>query len=491
MTASNPSASGRRVLTGAVVVCGLLLAAGSANAGVKSSPCPRNAILIEPGALTQATVDLAGDGAAFCLKNGIHRAVPVRPRPGQRFYGEGQTVLNGSRLLTGFRREEGSWVVSTHLQRRLKHGECMPSAPLCNEPYALFIDDRPLTRASSKGTLASGKFYIDYEGGKIYLGDDPTNRNVEVTVAPFAFESTAPDVSIINITIEKFATAAQSGAIYAINGAKWIVENCELRLNSGHGITIGTSGRVRNCDVHNNGQLGIGGAGNNIRIEGNRIWSNNTYGFDPGWEAGGVKIAESDGVTFRGNHVYDNKGIGLWCDGDCRNVVYEENLVENNQWNGIFHEISFKAVVRNNVLRQNNRGGRGWFWDAEIVLAASQDVEVSGNTLVIVPGSCGIMLIDQGRRDSGQSYKTRNNTIRGNEMTFEGAACAGGVSDTKPNNENFAIITDGNNRFDGNTYRVARPSEPARFVWGHTVTDWDGFRRRGLERNGRLVLSER
>jgi Right handed beta helix region len=343
----------------------------------------------------------------------------------------------------------------------------------------------------SKDALASNKFYIDYAGGKIYLVDDPTNRKVEVTVALFAFESAAADVSISNVTVEKYASAAQKGAIHAIEGARWTMENCEVRLNSGHGISVGTGSRVRNCGVHNNGQLGIGGNGNDIRIEGNRIWSNNIYGFDPGWEAGGVKIAESDGVTFRGNHVYDNKGIGLWCDGDCRNVVYEENLVENNQWNGIFHEISFKAVVRNNVLRHNHRGDRGWFWDAEIVLAASQDVEVSGNTLVIAPGRCGIMLIDQGRRDNGRSYKTRNNTIHGNEMTFEGAACAGGVSDTKPDNENFAIITDGNNRFDGNTYRVARPSEPARFVWGHTVTDWDGFRRRGLEKNGRLVLSER
>jgi hypothetical protein len=487
MTALYPGASGRRVVSGAVVVCGLLLAAGSANAGVTSSPCPRNAILIEPGTLTQTTVDLAGNGAVFCLRNGIHWAVPVRPLPGQRFYGEGQTVLNGGRLLTGFRREAGSWVVSTQLKHRRKHGDCIPSAPLCNEPYALFIDDRPLTRASSKGALASGKFYIDYDGGRIYLGDDPANRKVEVTVAPFAFESTAPDVSIINITIEKFATAAQSGAIYAINGARWIVENCELRLNSGHGITVGTGGRVRNCDVHNNGQLGIGGAGSDIRIEGNRIWSNNIYGFDPGWEAGGVKIAESNGVTFRGNHVHDNKGRGLWCDGDCRNVVYEENLVENNQLNGIFHEISFNAVVRNNRLRHNNHQERGWFWGAEILLAGSQDVEVSGNTLVSAAGICGVMLIDQGRRDNGPLNKTRNNTIHGNEMTFEGGACAGGVSDTKPGHENYTIIQDGNNRFDGNTYRVARPSEPGRFVWGHEVTDWDGFRRKGLEKNGRLV----
>ena len=108
------------------------------------------------------------------------------------------------------------------------------------------------------------------------------------------------------------------------------------------------------------------------------------------------------------------------------------------------------------------------------------------------PGRCGIMLIDQGRRDNGRSYKTRNNTIHGNEMTFEGAACAGGVSDTKPDNENFAIITDGNNRFDGNTYRVRAPERTAPASCGtRTVTDWSGFRGKGLEQNGRLVLSER
>jgi hypothetical protein len=75
------------------------------------------------------------------------------------------------------------------------------------------------------------------------------------------------------------------------------------------------------------------------------------------------------------------------------------------------------------------------------------------------------LLIDQGRRSSdGKTYKTRNNTMRANEMTFEGAACAGGTSDTKPGDENFAIITDGNNRFDGNTYpcRTARRTGPLR-----------------------------
>ena len=242
---ANKTALARSIPAGMLLLCGLLIAARVANAGVNSSSCPRDAIAISPGAQIQEIVDRAGDGAAFCLKDGVHRAQAVRPRSKQRFYGEGHAVLNGSRRLADFRREGSYWVTSSQLVRRPKHGECLPSAPTCNQPEALFIDDKPLGRVSSKDALARDKFYIDYAGGKIYLVDDPTNRKVEVTVALFAFESTATDVSISNVTVEKFSSAAQKGAIHAREGARWTIENCEVRLNSGAGISIGTGSRVR------------------------------------------------------------------------------------------------------------------------------------------------------------------------------------------------------------------------------------------------------
>jgi parallel beta-helix repeat protein len=497
MMAPHRSILGRRTLVSVLglwsllivaLVVGLSLFVAPTAVGVHNASCPRDAIAVEPGASIQAIVELADEGAAFCLKNGIHRAQAVRPRPRQRFYGEGRTILNGSQVVADFRREGRYWVASNQFQPAPKHGECLPSAPACDLPEAVFIDEKPLTKVLSKDTLASDEFYVDYGGGRIYLGDDPTNRKVEATVASFAFESTATEVSISNITVEKYASAAQKGAIHAREGAKWVIENCEVRLNSGAGISVGTGSRVRHCDIHHNGQIGIEGHGNDIRIEDNRIWSNNIRGFHPDWEAGGVKIAMSDRVTFRGNHVRDNNGPGLWCDINCRNVVYEGNVVENNQHMGIFHEISFNAVIRNNVVRRNGGGKRTWFWGADITVAASQDVVVSGNTVTVAAQGCGIMLIDQGRRtEDGGKYKTRNNTVRENEITFEGAACAGGVSDTKPNDENFAIITDGNNRFESNVYRVPRTSGSARFVWGREVTDWNGFRRAGLEQGGQLI----
>jgi hypothetical protein len=478
-----------RVGCGVMVLCGLLLVSPAARAGTSGAACPAGAIAVAPGTSIQAAVDKAGDGAAFCLKGGVHRVQVVRPRSGQRFNGETGTILNGSRLVADFRREGRFWFAQAQLYAPARHGECLASAPDCNRPEGLFFDDKPLVRATSMTTLAKGAFYLDYARGLIVVADDPAGRKVELTVGFFAFESSASDVRISNVIVEKYASVAQKGAVHAREGAGWHIEDCEVRLNSGSGIDVGTGSVVRNCDIHDNGQIGIVGNGKGILVENNHIWSNNTKGFDPAWEAGGVKVALSDGVAFRNNHVHDNNGPGLWCDIDCRNVLYEGNRVENNHDVGIFHEISFKAVIRNNVLRSNGVGGRRWFWASDIVVAASQDVQVTGNTLTVAPGSCGIVLIDQGRRaGNGREYKTRDNTISGNDMTFSGAACAGGVSDTKPGDPNFAIIEQGNNRFDGNTYRAARTSPAGRFVWGHELTDWEGFRRKGLEANGRLVL---
>jgi parallel beta-helix repeat protein len=469
----------------ALFILGLPTMAG---AGVTAAPCPPGAIAIEPGASIQAAVDHGGDGAVFCLKNGTHRVQVVRPRSGQKFYGEEQTILNGSKLLTSFVREGRYWVATNQSQHGLKHGECTRAEPACDLPEGVFIDDRPLRQVLSKDGLEGNAFFFDYANEKIYLADDPGNRKVEATVAAFAFESTAHDVLIRNVTVEKYASVAQKGAIQTTGGTGWTIEDCELRWNSGLGVGLGSGGSVRNCDIHHNGQAGIGGYGQDILIEKNRIWSNNIYGFDYTWEAGGAKIALSDGVIFRDNDVRDNGGPGLWCDIDCRNVVYEGNTVENNQDIGIFHEISFKAVIRNNVVRYNGRGYRGWFWRAEIGVAASQDVEVHNNTLTVAAGGCGIVLIDQGRRTkNGGEYKTRNNTVRDNQLTFEGAVCSGGVSDVKPWDENFAIITDGSNSFDGNVYKVSRNSGPARFVWGHDIMDWGRLQQKGLERSGQLI----
>jgi parallel beta-helix repeat protein len=465
----------------------VMIAAGAAagSQGAVERRCPSGSIAVNPEASIQRAVDRAREGAVFCLKDGTHRMQVVRPKAGQRFQGEGNTVLNGSRPLTKFVREGPYWVATGQQQRGEKHGRCTGDAPVCDRPEAFFIDDAPLKQVKDKQSVGPGRFYLDHGTGRLYFADNPEGRKVEVTVAAFAFESTAPNVLIRNLTVEKYASVAQKGAIHGW-GSGWIVEDCEVRLNSGAGIWIGAGGRVRGCDVHHNGQLGIGGRGSDLLVENNDIRANNTHGFDFEWEAGGLKMARSEHVVLRGNRVRDNVGPGLWCDIECRDVLYENNVVENNADAGIFHEISFRGVIRNNVVRHNGTAGKGWLWGDDILVSASQDVEVYGNSVTVSPGRCGIMLVDQGRNDHGPFYKTRENRVHDNDVTFEGAACAGGASDVKPGHENFSIITDGHNVFDGNRYRVPRAGPPARFAWGHALVDWDGLRALGVEPNGRL-----
>src|ERR1700738_4249693 len=88
-----------RLFAAGIVVCmgmlcsqlagGQRIVATAAARGVGEAPCPAGAIAVEPGASIQAAVDLGGEGAAFCLKKGVHRMQVIRPKSGQSFYGEG------------------------------------------------------------------------------------------------------------------------------------------------------------------------------------------------------------------------------------------------------------------------------------------------------------------------------------------------------------------------------------------------------------------
>jgi hypothetical protein len=477
-------------LVGCLAAC---VGAVAAERGVVVRPCPAGAVQVEPGRRMQDEVDRAPAGAAFCLKDGVHRMQVVRPKAGQRFYGEGGAVLDGARLLSEFKRE-GSYFVAEIPEGGWwrPRGVCTKPAPGCDLPQALFFDDRPLVPVSRKEAVAPGHFFFDQLGRRMYFADDPAGRKVEAAVARFAFGGTAPRVEVHNLTIEKYASVPQEGAIQAQQAADWTIENCEVRLNSAGGIAAGRGTRVRSCNVHHNGQIGITGAGEDIVIENNLVRVNNTRGYDDGWEAGGVKIALGARVVFRGNHVNENSGPGLWCDGDCRDTLYEGNVVQRNQGAGIYHEISFDAVIRNNLLADNGLN-EGWFWGSQILVAGSEGVDVHDNRLAVPPEKCGIMLIDQGRDDRSEIrasalYKTRNNSVHDNDILFEGNGCSGGASDVGPGHENYAIIENGNNRFDRNVYRIPRATGRHVFVWGHLESNWETVRRSGFETNGKVVL---
>lgn len=254
--------------------------------------CDSSPTILCPGDSLAAKVNAAPEGTAFQLRSGIYRLEQISPKSGQTFTGEPGAILSGARLLTDWSQEGSYWVHAGQTQEgevRLA-SSCQQAYPACAYPEDLFVDDSLLQRVPSLGEVITGKWYFDYATDKVYMADVPAGRRVEISVLPWAIYSNASNVTIENLTVEKYASPAQRGAIgYSGVGGGWTVRSNEVRWNHGVGIRTASGMQVLDNVVHHQGQLGIGGSGSGVLVEGNEIAFNNTAGFGAGSqsEAGG------------------------------------------------------------------------------------------------------------------------------------------------------------------------------------------------------------
>ncbi|MPZ48194.1 MAG: right-handed parallel beta-helix repeat-containing protein [Dehalococcoidia bacterium] len=445
-------------------------------------------VTIEPGQPIQTIVEATPAGSVFLLKAGVHRLQQIVPRDGDIFVGETGTILSGAQVLDGFTRDGALWFIDGQTQQGLMHGLCEAGYSACMFPEDLFVDGLLLRRVATRSELGAGRWYFDYAADRIYIADDPAGKLIETSIVPHAFGGPASGVTIRGLTIEKYAATAQLGAIQGqegITGAPargWLIESNEIRLNHGAGIYLGTEFTVRDNNVHHNGQLGLKGGGENSLIENNTISFNNTAGFSMPWEAGGGKFTGTINLTVRDNIVSQNMGIGLWTDIDNIHTVYEGNVVTDNLYNGIMHEISYDAKIYENTLSGNGIGFDTWMWGGQITLSNSRNVEIFENTVIVSQkGGDGITLVQANRGEGRYGPRvTRDNYIHHNSITYLGSVGqTGGAADYDP-----STLFEGNNRFDWNQYHVPNASG-AYWEWG-AVRDWAGLRRLGMEVNGTL-----
>ena len=437
---------------------------------------PPTGTAIAPGEDIQARVDAAAPGTRFVLKAGVHRLQHVRPKDGMVFAGEPGAVLSGARILTGFTRAGSAWAADGQTQQGTAAGVCEDGGVACRFPEDLFLDDVPLKRVASLAQVGPGTWYFDYAADRVHLGSDPAGRKVEIGVLPHAFSGSASGVVIRGVVIEKYATPAQQGAVQGNATSGWTVEDAEIRLNHGIGLRTGDGMRVLRSRIHHNGQMGIGGSGDGVLVEGNEIAYNNTLGFDPAWEAGGSKFVRTSGLVLRGNVSHHNHGHGLWTDIDNVNTLYEGNRVEDNTRSGIFHEISYRAVIRNNVARGNGGAGATWVDGAGILVNSSRDVEIHGNT---VEGNLNGIAAVQSARGAGAhgAYELANLFVHDNTV-----AMTQGRSGVVQNAGSQAVFTSMNVRFEANRYTLGASARP--FAWKDTAHDPAGWKAFGHDVGG-------
>jgi parallel beta-helix repeat protein len=439
---------------------------------------------IYPGQDIGAKVNSYPGGTTFTLKAGIYRLQHITPKAGDTFVGEAGTILSGAQRLTTFTRQSGYWVASGQTQQGERLGRnCAPDSPRCTYPEQLFINDALLKHVASLAAVSPGRWYFDYAGDKIYFADDPTGKKVETSVAPRAFDGFEPNVTVRGLTIEKYANPAGRGVIgFGAVGTGWVVTDNTIRWNFGAGIKTNSGLRALRNNVHHQGQMGISGSGDNVLVEDNEIAYNNTAGFTMGWEAGATKFTRTDGLIVRGNYSHDNHGPGLWTDIDNINTLFENNRVEDNDWRGIFHEISYKATIRNNVCRRNgfklpNDRPISPVDGAGILVSNSPNVEVYGNT---VDGNANGIAALESDRGSGKYgvYNVVNLYVHDNTITQPTGRPAGVVQNVGSD----AVYNNQNNRYVHNTYDLGSGIRPFRWMDAdRTPTEWRGY---GLDVTG-------
>jgi parallel beta-helix repeat protein len=271
---------------------------------------------------------------------------------------------------------------------------------------------------------------------------------------------------IQGFVVEHFVLAADTWPVAGIQVRDFgVVQDNEVRYNE-IGIEVGSNQTISGNFIHHNRRYGLsGGPGNNILIEGNELSWNNAAHLDPNVNAGGSKIIGSQvgtqNLTWRNNHVHDNYGVGIWSDGNVRNALYERNVIENNAGPGIFHEISWDAIVRDNVVRRNNtleQGlGMSCWHGAQIALNNSQNVVISGNIVEAIATNA-ICLANAVRQETAAFPQALANiTVSNNVIGMRGEVSMGMVGETLPVNVTFS----------GNTYYVDNLTRPN---WTYMLT---------------------
>ena len=423
------------------------------------------AVDIYPGTNIQTVVNANPAGTTYTLKSGVHRLQTVLPKSGDVYQGEQGTIMSGAALLTSFSQQGSWWVATGQTQQGVVNTTvgCQPGWDGCQYPEQLFIDDVPLQHVTSLSAVGPGKWYFDYSGQTIYLADNPSGHKVETSITPHAFMAGYTNVTIQNLTIEKYASPAQDGAISPANS--WTIQNCEIRLNHGMAVRLQNSLHVLSSYLHHNGQMGISGEGDNALVDGNEIAYNNMAHFDysgTNGEAGGTKFASTNYLVVSNNYVHDNIGPALWLDGNNYSWMIQSNRTANNLEAGLIDEISYDGVIRYNILENEgntpNSSQSSFWYRSAILVASSPNAEIYGNTLINPANGIGGIANNRGSGNRG-TFLLQNLYVHDNTTVESSGYAAGIVADSAY----MSAYTSSNNRFVNNTYKL--PATGVLYSW--------------------------
>jgi parallel beta-helix repeat protein len=407
----------------------------------------------------------------------LSKPLTLQPYPHERVW------LKGSQLVPAdaWARDGGAWVASLGalplpLATEVENLFCFaatcidPAHPAANHREMVFVDGTALRQVLRREEVApapdtaQGTFYVDRAArpARLYLGLDPTGRQVEVTVANQALELSGRDEGAADsagATVRGLGFAHFAELALKVNRPRVTLQGNAFAWNAAHGVAINGNGGatdvlVRDNVFGHNGRLGLTAfAAHRLRVENNLFIANNTERFlDPG---AGLRLARVAGGWVSGNQVRDNQAAGLRLDDSAVEARILRNQVRANAGPGIIVKRSHRTDLASNLLVDNDGAG--------VLVEESSRTRLFNNTVVDNGG--GIALKDGSSRnpdavsmDAGVTWDVtatviRNNHLSGGSGPLLGLSdCAGATS--------AQLVSE----LDTNAYARPSPSAPATLI---------------------------
>ncbi|HEX2100065.1 MAG TPA: right-handed parallel beta-helix repeat-containing protein, partial [Candidatus Synoicihabitans sp.] len=354
----------------------------------------------------ESAIRRAATGDAIILRGGTYRTGSLVTNQGiiLQPHADERPVLKGTRVATEWEALRGNvwrtrWTTlfpqkPADWWRRHREGMRTPLHRFNND--MVFVDGRALQSANWEGELDENAHYIDYEGGWVYLGTDPTNCLVEITAHDGAITRTTADVHDKKSDRKGFVLRGLTFTQYAyraleVEGRE--PEGLEDESKFGHdavGTTLehvtithcsrvaaylrGNRTTIRHCYVSDTSTEGIYLIASSDCLLEKNIFARNNVEQITGYYPSAVKIFnQTHRVVCRDNLVLDQPySNGIWYDVGNRDGVFINNWIQDCL-DGFFFEISRGAICAGNVFVNCDKGVRS---------LNAADVHVYHNTFV-------------------------------------------------------------------------------------------------------------
>ena len=352
----------------------------------------------------EAAIERVKTDDAIVMRGGIYRTGNLILNQGiiLQPYADEQPVLKGTFIAREWKNlGNGLWKTSwsrlfpakpDNWWSRDKFGKETPLCRFNND--MVFVNGKFLQAVSEEGEVDENSYYIDYDGGQVYIGTDPTKRLVEITAFNIALDRITGECHsktsdrkgpiIRGITFTQYAyraieiegtdpVALSDESKHGKDVIGTTLEDCTFSFCSRVAAYLrGDKLTLRHCKVSETSTEGIYIIGSSDVLLEKNIFTHNNIEKIVGYYPAAVKIFnQSYRVTCRDNLIIDlPNSNGIWYDVGNVDGHFLNNWVEGvgsvkreflnkkpyPSENGFFFEISKGAVCAGNIFVNCDQG---------------------------------------------------------------------------------------------------------------------------------------